>query len=83
MGNADLVSTRHTYIEALLDDPMIMLIMAVDRIERDDARHLFHAVANRIASGDLRETPRGLAQQDEGIFFQRQGCGAPEYSAAS
>jgi hypothetical protein len=41
------------HIDAILDDPMIRLIMTVDQIEREDARQLFCRVATRLAPQPL------------------------------
>jgi hypothetical protein len=53
VNNSDTDVMTGAHIDALLDDPMIKLIMTVDRIDREEAGHLFRRVANRIAFSAL------------------------------
>lgn len=68
MSNSSNV-TAIAHIEALLDDPMISLIMTIDRIDRDDARQLFCRVARRLKAGTAPADDRNGAVSADGIVF--------------
>lgn len=54
MSNSSEYTADIVRIDSLLDDPMVSLIMAVDQIDRDDARQLFCRVAATLASQTCR-----------------------------
>lgn len=62
------------HIDALLDDPMTRCIMAIDRIDRDDARRLFQEVALRLRRSVHPGTP--AAEPASSIFFVKDARGA-------
>ena len=69
MEELALAAPDMAHIDALLDDPMTCCIMAIDGIEREDARRLFHEVALRLR----RPLPVDMssAEQASGIFFSK------------
>lgn len=70
MTNSSPVTADIAHIEALLDDPMISLIMTIDRIDRDDARRLFCRVASRLKAG-VAPSIRSDTDQASRIFFPK------------